>query len=42
MAETLNKNGFITETTEQEISEEMHTEFSDLTSKPKSKRSYKG
>ena len=30
MAETLTKNGFFTETTEQQLTEEMQTEFSDL------------
>lgn len=31
MAETLTKNGLITVTTEQELTEEIQTEFSDLT-----------
>jgi len=31
MTETLTKNGFLIETTEQELTEEMQTEFSDLT-----------
>jgi len=31
MTETLTKNGFLIETTEQELTEEMQTDFSDLT-----------